>query len=293
LHRWEDAFFLHPKGVGVADGVSSWSTFKIKTSDFSKGLMDNAKEFLEKKLEELDLNVNPQIGDLHGEPEENVVKPDVIMDLAFYETHFPGSSTCCIGVINKNKLDICNLGDSGFMSFEYKDNDKNNKVFLKQKSKNQQHSFNYPYQLVKIPDESVHQKLIEEGHENISKELMRLVESDAIIWSTSKDGQNYSLNLKANKIVVFGTDGLFDNLFVYELTNIINEYIKNNSNGAENRFVPSFFHSRKLAKKLVKRAYFKTKDHTSKTPFQKEYYRAKGRKYIGGKVDDITAVVLM
>lgn len=255
--------------------------------------MENAKDILEKKLEELDLNANPQIGDLHGEPSENNIKPDVIMDLAFDHTHFPGSSTCCIAVINKNKLDICNLGDSGFMAFEYKKTNKGYSTFLKEKSKSQQHCFNYPFQLVRIPDQSVHQRLIEDGHDHISKELMKLVETDAIIWSSSKHADNYSINLKADKIVVFGTDGLFDNLFVYEFTNIINEYVKNNCNGSDNRFVPSSAHANKLAKKIVKRAYFKTKDHTSKTPFQKEYFRAKGRKYIGGKVDDITAVVLM
>lgn len=95
-----------------------------------------------------------------------------------------------------------------------------------------------------------------------------------------------------NKIVVLGTDGLFDNLFVYEITSIIQEYMKNTT-GSKDTFVRSVANAEGISKLLTKRAYFKTKDPLSKTPFQKEYYRAKGRKYIGGKIDDITTVVVL
>jgi len=91
---------------------------------------------------------------------------------------------------------------------------------------------------------------------------------------------------------VFGSDGLFDNLFVYEITSIIQEFLKG-AGGIKGAFKPSNVNSENLSKLLCKRAYFKTKDPLSKTPFQKEYFRAKGRKYIGGKIDDITAIVVM
>lgn len=135
-------------------------------------------------------------------------------------------------------------------------------------------------------------KLIESGNESLSKELNRLVETDSIIKSTSKHSDKYSILMNKKKIVVFGTDGLFDNLFVYEITSIIQEYLKKISDGKD-YFVPSESVAKGLSKIITKRAYFKTKDPASKTPFQKEYYRAKGRKYIGGKVDDITTVVVL
>ena len=40
------------------------------------------------------------------------------------------------------------------------------------------------------------------------------------------------------KIIVFGTDGLFDNLFVYEITNIIQEFLKS-VGGIKGTFEPS------------------------------------------------------
>ena len=97
------------------------------------------------------------------------------------------------------------------MAFEYKYDKGKYKVFLKEKSKPQQHSFNYPLQLVRVPGEETHKRLIERGSENLSKELARLVESDAIISSSSKHADTYSISMKGNRIIVFGTDGLFDN----------------------------------------------------------------------------------
>lgn len=178
------------------------------------------------------------------------------------------------------------------MVFEYKYEKGRYKVYLKEKSKPQQHSFNYPYQLVCLPDKDFLMDLEAEGCECMSQELQKLIESDAIICSTSADADKYSITMNHNKIIVFGTDGLFDNLFVYEITNIIQEFLKG-AGGIKGCFKPSQQSCESLSKKLVKRAYFKTKDPLSKTPFQKEYFRAKGRKYIGGKVDDITAVVVM
>lgn len=178
---YEDAYFLHAQGVGIADGVSSWSTFSIRTDLFSAALMDNAKEALEKRLQSAHTNVNPQNGEGADEPRPAKIDPGRIMDEAFAGTAHCGSSTCCIGVVNGTRLDISNLGDSGFIAFEYKYDRGNYKVFLKEKSKPQQHSFNYPLQLVRLPGPEVHQSLISNGNESLSKELARLVESDAII----------------------------------------------------------------------------------------------------------------
>ena len=255
--------------------------------------MDNAWDILQKKLGEIDGHVNPQNGDEADDILEKTLNPNHIMDEAYHLTHYPGSATCLIALLVKNKLKVANLGDSGFMAFEYKEAKDTYKVFLKEKSHPQQHCFNYPYQLVRLPDENVHKELVANGLENVSNELLRLVESDAIVWSTGANAESYTVTLNHQKIIVFGTDGLFDNLFVYEITNIIQEFIKKNSGGQKGKFKPSTHLARRLSEKLCKRAHFKTKDPTSKTPFQKEYLRAKGRKYIGGKVDDITSVVVM
>jgi len=143
--------------------------------------MKNAEEHLQKMIEELGININPQIGDGTEGSTQNKLDPKKIMDNAYNSVEDAGSSTCCIGVLNHDRLDIANLGDSGFMVFEYKYENGRYKVFLKERSKPQQHTFNYPYQLVRLPNEDFHSDLAAEGHEHISDELRRLVESDAIL----------------------------------------------------------------------------------------------------------------
>lgn len=185
--NYEDAYFVHNKGIGIADGVSSWSAFNIRTDLFSTTLMQNAKNSFENKLKKLGLDVNPQVGDHNHDPENAKIDPKEIMKEAFEKTLYAGSATCCIGVLNNGKLDIANLGDSGFMVFEYE------KCFLKEKSKPQQHTFNYPLQMVRLPDEEVHKKLISSGYGSLSKDLNKLVESDAIICSNCQHADTYSI----------------------------------------------------------------------------------------------------
>ena len=113
--------------------MSSWSAFKISTDLFSKGLMNNSKDWLQQMIEDLGLNVNPQLGDGSDTSFCNKLDPKAIMGSAFDDVVDPGSSTCCIAVLNQNILDIANLGDSGFMVFEYKYEKGRYKVFLKEK----------------------------------------------------------------------------------------------------------------------------------------------------------------
>jgi len=130
------------------------------------------------------------------------------------------------------------------MTFEYKEIKGQYKVFMKEKSRAQQHSFNYPYQMVRLPDKKVYDDLTNNGYGKISKELARLVDSNAIMSNQGKDADSYTITLKPNKIIVFGTDGLFDNMFIYEITNIIQEYIKNKN------FKCSTVHAQQLSRKL-------------------------------------------
>lgn len=63
--------------------------------------------------------------------------------LGFRRTHFPGSATASICVLNNQDLSALNLGDSGFLliRFDLMEND----PYILLKSQEQQHSFNTPF----------------------------------------------------------------------------------------------------------------------------------------------------
>ncbi|KAG0227499.1 hypothetical protein BGX31_006991 [Mortierella sp. GBA43] len=86
-----------------------------------------------------------------------------------------GSSTACLAVLRDDELRIANLGDCGVSVIR-----RNEFIF---RTEEQQHSFNYPYQL-------------------------GTGSSD-----TPSDALTFTVKIQSGDIVVMGTDGIFDNLF--------------------------------------------------------------------------------
>lgn len=46
--------------------------------------------------------------------------PLYIMNKAFKKVNAVGSATAMIGLLNKNELSVCNIGDSGFLVVRFK-----------------------------------------------------------------------------------------------------------------------------------------------------------------------------
>lgn len=66
-----------------------------------------------------------------------------IINLGLRRTHFPGSATATVCVLNNRDLSALNLGDSGFLLIRYDTLTKEPYVLIK--SKEQTHGFNTPY----------------------------------------------------------------------------------------------------------------------------------------------------
>ncbi|KAF9345254.1 hypothetical protein BGX34_004907 [Mortierella sp. NVP85] len=86
-----------------------------------------------------------------------------------------GSSTACLAILRDDELRIANLGDCGVSVIR-----RNEFIF---RTEEQQHSFNYPYQLGTGSSDSP---------------------SDAL---------TFTVKVESGDIVVMGSDGIFDNLF--------------------------------------------------------------------------------
>ncbi|KAI1320383.1 hypothetical protein EDD11_001185 [Mortierella claussenii] len=86
-----------------------------------------------------------------------------------------GSSTACLAILRDDELRIANLGDCGVSVIR-----RNEFIF---RTEEQQHSFNYPFQLGTGSTDS------------------------------PTDAQVFTVKVESGDIVVMGTDGIFDNLF--------------------------------------------------------------------------------
>ncbi|KAK1366071.1 Protein phosphatase [Heracleum sosnowskyi] len=176
---------------------------------------------------------------LDAEP-NGAVNPNRVLSQAYSNTNLPGSSTACLLSLNGNILCAANLGDSGFMVI------RNGNVLYK--SPVQQHSFNHPYQLGQMSND---------------------LPSSAI---------EIRLKMEAGDVIVAGTDGLFDNMHLEEISTLVSQGISQGSD-PEN-----------LAWTIAENALYNSFDRFSVTPFSRAS-RENGGNHVGGKIDDITVLV--
>jgi len=162
----EDAFFISQdmRAVGVADGVGGWGDIGVDPALYSRMLMACGKYAADC-------------------PPYFTRDPVRIMADAYEQsTEVQGSSTCCIIVLDGYQLRTANLGDSGFMVIRG--------TQIAYRSKEQQHSFNFPYQLGTGSADLPHHAAC------------------------------VNMNVLPGDLIVVGTDGLFDNLYDDEILEI-------------------------------------------------------------------------
>ncbi|EEF37380.1 probable protein phosphatase 2C 55 [Ricinus communis] len=175
---------------------------------------------------------------LKDEPKGSV-NPRRVLEEAYLNTLSKGSSTACIMTLgDDNFLKYVNLGDSGLMVFRDRR--------LMYKSPVQQRGFNHPYQLGRCSD-------------------------------TPSLAYEDKVAVKAGDIVVAGTDGWLDNMFPFEVLEIIDQ---------------TEMEAEILAWMIAENALCSAVDDDYTSPFGIAAEKA-GYKHEGGKYDDITVVVAM
>eukprot|EP01043_Picozoa_sp_COSAG02_P025593 COSAG02_NODE_1443_length_12584_cov_2.587425_10_plen_256_part_00 len=179
----EDAAFGSPNAIGVADGVGGWASRGVDPGLYSKGLMHSAEEHVLAK------------------PAPNTPTPTELLRAAYDDVELQqvlGSTTAIVVTLesmakDKASIHVANLGDSGIMVVRPSDSDQpSEKLF---RSVEQQHSFNFPFQL---------------GGGGGDRPEM---------------ADRHNIPVAENDLIVLGTDGLFDNLFDDEITKIIDKHV--------------------------------------------------------------------
>jgi protein phosphatase PTC7 len=164
----EDAYFICDRGyaMGVADGVGGWAEVGVDPGLYSRELMRHAKAATSS-----------------CEPGPHC--PQHLMEVAYLSTTARGSSTACILCLENDRLHASNLGDSGFMVIR-----DGELMFM---SPQQQHEFNFPYQ-IGSPDS---------------------------MSDTPQVAQRFSVEVRQGDIIVAATDGLFDNVYPDEAASLV------------------------------------------------------------------------
>jgi serine/threonine protein phosphatase PrpC len=221
----EDAFLTFHDPVenltllSVSDGVGGWTDRGIDSSVFSWMLMRRVLHLFQEDLGHLSRRHSRSGDDTQEQAPHSMVinatYPRNLLDRAYDEIvskvggKVIGSATVCLGVIDHRRdlLYVVNVGDSGFLvyrgyaaSLSTKQQDGCRGGFVV-KSQEQQHAFNFPYQL--------------------SPHLGRCMEADL-----PTSGMLYQVELLSNDIIFFASDGIFDNVFDTDLCRFFDDVMR-------------------------------------------------------------------
>ncbi|KAM3509349.1 hypothetical protein MY11210_006348 [Beauveria gryllotalpidicola] len=193
-----DAFFasrVHETGgavaFGVADGVGGWVDSGVDPADFSHGFCDYmASAAWEHQPAAAAADTTS------AATTANSLSARKLMQLGYDaicadKSVLAGGSTACIAVASPDgRLDIANLGDSGFLQLRLN--------AVHSYSEPQTHAFNTPFQLSIVPP-SVAARMAAFGGTQLS--------------DLPRDADVTSHRLRHGDVLVLATDGVLDNLF--------------------------------------------------------------------------------
>jgi protein phosphatase PTC7 len=182
----QDAFFIARVGdtnsvaLGVADGVGGWEESGVDPADFSHSFCD----YMALAAYEHKPGTSPNLS-ARGLMQKGY--DEVCNDKSIHA----GGSTACVAIASEDgKLEVANLGDSGFIHLRLNG--------VHNYSEPQTHAFNTPYQLSVVPASMLARAAAFGG---------------AQLCDYPKDADVTTHNLKHGDVLVFASDGLWDNVF--------------------------------------------------------------------------------
>lgn len=280
----QDAFFVSKAGnssnvaFGVADGVGGWADQGIDSADFSHGLCQGMARIAR---------------ELHS-PDKKDLWPQYILGNAYQEILREGKiggggSTACLATGDEDgNLKVANLGDSRFIQFRLN--------AVHHFSNPQTHAFNTPFQLSVIPPKIL--------------ALSRLFGGKQLSDSP-EDSNDTSHEVRHGDVLMFATDGVWDNLSTRELLKIVSRQMTGFhawETGEKGTTVSEMIHDLTqdggipkqhennlqtlLAVNVVGEAKAVSMNTKRDGPFAKEVQKFYPHEnYHGGKVDDICVIV--
>ncbi|KAJ1667733.1 hypothetical protein EV178_001201 [Coemansia sp. RSA 1646] len=182
----EDAFFHRSDALGIADGVGGWAGVKdADPSLFARRLMHHVSVEIQ-RYDDID---DEMFTHYYEAAPVDVLRRAYEITLDEMETlAVRGSSTACVVVLRGDELRVANLGDCGLTVVRQGD--------MVYRTEEQQHSFNYPYQLST------------EAHTD-----------------GASDAQVFRLKIQKGDIIIVGSDGVFDNLFDEDILEEVNHHL--------------------------------------------------------------------
>jgi serine/threonine protein phosphatase PrpC len=275
-----DSFFFCPTGAGVSDGVGEWEwRFKLDPRKFAEQLMKGCLEKCAEPSEDWPSSIDRTAL--------------LTLEHGFSTAHAFGSATACVAVVDEpgERIGVANLGDSGLIHFRRQMITGNLSTTCVMRTKEQQHAFNIPFQLSRIPSPHMYDEIAKDPlYEPLISALRTLSGRQLSRIDLPSDSDLYSARIREGDLLILATDGVLDNLWNYDMVSLVAESA-----------VVSPFDARlsgekvtppeEIAETIALAAFEKSILQSGyKSPFGVECRKRTGAVHRGGKADDITVV---
>jgi len=265
--------------MGVADGVGQMAQFAKYGTDsaaYATDIMEGVSTALQHEGELTKSTILPED------------RAEAAMAYASEHAVTYGATTACVLVLDGFVAGIANLGDSGYMllRFESVGPDEGAQLRVVTRSREQQHSWNAPFQLLRLPP------VLAARVQKANRKL-----------DTAADCERYNVQLQPWDLLLLFSDGLVDNLYEHEILRIINRVIWKSSRTDEAAAATSSQGNAQknwadvaaasapsaIAQALALAAQERSLDPDARVPFS-DSSELQGQPCFGGKMDDITVV---
>mmetsp|Transcript_36701 Transcript_36701/g.84454 ORF Transcript_36701/g.84454 Transcript_36701/m.84454 type:complete len:553 (+) Transcript_36701:66-1724(+) len=281
-----DSFYIDAvsNSMGVADGVGEWEwRFKCSARAFADELMEGSKQAA-RVVATTDGSIGKVAVDMLQQGHDS--------------TRAFGAATALVAKLggqNNKSLGVACLGDASMLHLRREQVGQQVAYRCLARTKEQQHSFNCPFQLSRLPVPDDFPRLVKEG----KGALVRAVERSLHLKAKQdqpEDAEWYVYHVQQGDLIVMGTDGLFDNLYDQEICQLADcavtpfevRGLASEKPGTDGQRCEEELASR-LASALAKAACIRSQSSNGKTPFG-DHARQVGMHHMGGKMDDITCL---
>jgi len=250
----EDAYFANMFSLGVADGVGSmvqFARFGVNSAAYATDLMEIAEATMTSSPSSSEVPAEQRALDACRAAEEK-------------STKF-GASTISVMALEGSTVGCANLGDSGFMILRKGSAG----MTIIHKSVDQQHGWNCPYQLMRIPP------VLAAKFPNFPQDH-------------AADSDTYSYEVEEGDLILLFSDGMRDNLHAHEILSIVDRSLSPAFAGLAG-FASHASDPEDVARALAQAAHARSRDPRARVPFTL-YSLEHGYDCLGGKEDDITVV---
>lgn len=280
----EDSFFISPNGcaLGVADGVGEWDRLKVNPRQMADEIMTGASATV------------ASFRTAGGMPV--VERAVVALREGYRATRSFGGAAVLIAALDSrcHSLGVANLGDCGLRQLRRQYSRGSRGIpSVTAKTREQQHFFNCPFQLSRLPTREEAPALAAAGKAELAEAVSRGVQ---MMQDSPDDADVYALPVMEGDLFVVASDGLWDNLHDREVCDLAARTISPQEamqafaegpgalQGPGNSTDPG-----KLAAVMAHAAFHRARETSTTTPFA-ERAREAGYSHSGGKLDDITVV---